>query len=245
MASLAVLLAVAFSCQNGSTAAPETPQSGAVTAPYTPVVILTPGTLLPPASVKVTVQDLVAQPEQYAGEFILVEGLNGGFYKTPECYPWIGPPTEWLLLSRPTEGQDGPRALPRIEVKNAFGGIISSPSGPDGRAVRNTMMKGVAVWGWLRLYEGPVGCQHMNAQGTPIPMETKRVWYVDAAQLQFLESIETARELPPTSWSPLPMPTPTSAALYSPLLTSIPTAALTPIPFPMAAPVSTAVKSPR
>ncbi len=70
---------------------------------------------------------------------------------------------------------------------------MSSPSGADGWAIRDTMLKKVPVWGWVRLYEGPVGCSGTNLEGTPIPLEIQQTWYIEAVQLQFLESIEVNR----------------------------------------------------
>ena len=71
--------------------------------------------------------------------------------------------------------------------------MISDASDPSGYTVRNPLLKQVALWGWVRLYEGPVGCGGTGLQGTPIPMDTQQVWYLDAVQLQYLESIEVKR----------------------------------------------------
>ena len=49
--------------------------------------------------------------------------------------------------------------------------------------------KKAAVWGWWRLYEGPIGCGSFDLQGTPIPMQNQKSWYLDAVKLQWLESI--------------------------------------------------------
>jgi hypothetical protein len=160
---------------------------------YTPIVILPESTDLPTEAALISLEELSAQPEKYADRFVEVHGLNAGVYARPACSPYIGPPTEWLLFAEPTIYKDNVavNAPARIQVKNTFGGIISDPSDPlTGYAVRNTRMKQVAVWGWVRLYEGGVGCIPTDLQGTPIPPPTQRIWYIDAVKLQFLESIE-------------------------------------------------------
>jgi hypothetical protein len=162
---------------------------------YTPIVSLPEGAVLPSQAIVVPVIDLSTHPEQYRDEFVEVNGLNAGYYEKPDCAPYFGPPTEWLLFSELPVYKDNVliNNPARIQVRNTFGGMISSPSDPSGYAVRNTTLKQVAVWGWVRLYEGPVGCGGTDLQGTPIPMDTEQVWYIDAVQLQYLESIEVKR----------------------------------------------------
>jgi hypothetical protein len=159
---------------------------------YTPIVSLPEGTTLPSQAIFVSVTDLSTHPEHYRDEFVEVDGLNAGYYAKPACSPYFGPPTEWLLFSElPVFKDNVPANNPaRIQVKNTFGGMIESPSDPSGYAVRNTLLKQVTVWGWVRLYEGPVGCGATDLQRTPIPMDAQQVWYIDAVQLQYLESIE-------------------------------------------------------
>ena len=56
------------------------------------------------------------------------------------------------------------------------------------------MHKQLAVRGWVRLWEGALGCGYRNAQGTVIPQEpVKRVWYIEAVRAQYMESIEPQR----------------------------------------------------
>lgn len=150
---------------------------------------------MPSQAIVVSVMDLSTHPEQYRDEFVKVNGLNAGYYKKPDCTPYFGPPTEWLLLSEMPVYKDNilTNNPARIQVKNTFGGMTSSPSDLNGYAVRDTMLKQVAVWGWVQLYEGPVGCGANDLQGTPIPVDTQQVWYIDAVQLQYLESIEVKR----------------------------------------------------
>jgi hypothetical protein len=114
-------------------------------------------------------------------------------YAIPGCYPWFGPPPQWVLVSEPIRYKDhvAINSPLSIKVKNTFDGMINDPAGLDGRAIRDTLMKQVKIWGWVRLYEGPMGCGSTGSEGTPIPPETKqKVWYIDAVKLQFLESIE-------------------------------------------------------
>jgi hypothetical protein len=159
---------------------------------YTPIVSLPEGTVLPSQAMVVSVADLSTHPEGYQDKFVKVNGINAGYYAKPACSPYFGPPTEWLLLSELPISKDNimTNNPDRIQVKNNFGGMISSPSDPSGFTVRNPLLKQVAVWGWVRLYEGLVGCGFTDSQGTPVPMDTQRVWYIDAVQLQYLESIE-------------------------------------------------------
>jgi hypothetical protein len=159
---------------------------------YTPIVSLPAGTVLPSQAIVVSVADSSTHSEQYHDKFVEVNGFNAGYYAKPDCSPYFGPPTEWLLLSElPAFKDNVPTNNPaRIQVKNTFGGIIELSSDPSGYTVRNPLLKQVTVWGWVRLYEGPVGCGATDLQGTPIPMEPQQVWYIDAVQLQYLESIE-------------------------------------------------------
>lgn len=162
---------------------------------YTPIVSLPEGTALPSRARVVSITDLSTHPEGYRDEFVEVTGLDGGFYAKPDCSPYFGPPTEWLLLSEVPIYKDNilENNPDRIQVRNTFGGMVSSPSDPSGYTVRNTFLKQAAVWGWVRYYEGPVGCGATDLQGTPMPMDTQQVWYLDAVQLQYLESIEVKR----------------------------------------------------
>jgi hypothetical protein len=148
---------------------------------YTPIVVPLPGMEVPPSAISVSVQELLDQPEEFAGEYVEVQGLYRGPKEQTGCEGEVTSPDEWIL------GSAGGR---RIGVKNRFDGLLDSPSGPDGRAIRNTMMKKIAVWGWVRLYVGPIGCPTTGTDGEPRPMETHRVWYIDAATAQFLESVE-------------------------------------------------------
>jgi hypothetical protein len=165
------------------------------TLPYTPIVSLPEGTVGPTTARLVTIEQVVADPASYADEFVEIHGFNAGYYGKPGCYPYIGPPTTWVLVAAPTTYQNGMPVdhPPRIEIKNTFGGMVDSPSDKYGYAIRNTHMKRVAIWGWVRLYEGGVGCQFQDALGTPAPLEAQKVWYIDAAQLQYLESIDVNR----------------------------------------------------
>jgi hypothetical protein len=127
-----------------------------VTPLYTPIVSLPEGAVLPSQAIVVSVTDLSTHPEQYHDEFVEVDGLNAGYYEKPDCSPYLGPPTEWLLFSELPVYKDNilTNNPARIQVKNTFGGMISSPSDPSGYAIRNTILKQVTVWGWVRLYKG-------------------------------------------------------------------------------------------
>ena len=185
-----VLLAISVSCASGQGGG--LPGSGAVTPVYTPIVMIPAGTAIPSSASLVSIEDLVAHPEQYADKFIEVHGFNASAYAKPACSPWFGPPSEWLLVSAPTVYKENVAVTfpARIEVKNTFGGMISEPSDANGRVMRNTLMKQAIVWGWWRLYEGPIGCGFTNQLGTPNPMQIQQTWYLDAVELQYLESIE-------------------------------------------------------
>jgi hypothetical protein len=150
---------------------------------YTPIVSLPAGTVLPSQAIVVSVTDLSTHPEQYHDKFVEVKGINAGYYQKPACYPYFGPPTEWLLLSElpVSEGTIMINNPDRIEVENDFGGLIELFPKSGGYNARNPLLKQVAVWGWVRLYEGQVGC----GGGANL-----QVWYIDAVQLQYLESIE-------------------------------------------------------
>jgi len=150
---------------------------------YTPIVSLPEGTALPSEAVAVSVTDLSVHPEGYQDKFVKVNGINAGYYQKPACYPYFGPPTEWLLLSELPVYKDNilTNNPDEIEVENTFGGLIEAFPNSNGYNARNPLLKQVAVWGWVRLYEGQVGCGgEANIQ----------VWYIDAVQLQYLESIE-------------------------------------------------------
>ena len=185
-----VLLALSTSCASNGVGG--LPSSGAVTPVYTPIVMIPTGTAIPSSASLVSIEDLVAHPEQYADKFIEVHGFNASVYAKPACYPLFGPPSEWLLVSAPTIYKENVAVTfpARIEVKNTFGGMISQPSDVNGRAMRSTLMKQAIVWGWWRLYEGPIGCGTTNLLGTPNPMQIQQTWYLDAVKLQYLESIE-------------------------------------------------------
>ncbi len=150
------------------------------TAIYTPIIVLPPGTLMPAGVLAVDLADLIQNPERYADKFVEVIGKNGLAYTRPACYPYFGPPTQWLLLA-----DNG-----NIQVRGPSTEAYSSPTGPDGRFVRDIWNKKLAVRAWVRLYEGGVGCGYQNGQGTPEAKDTKRVWYLDAVQAQYLESVE-------------------------------------------------------
>ena len=184
-----VLLAISVSCASGQSG--DLPISKAITPVYTPMVMISEGSTLPSDAALVSIEDLAAHPTQYADQFIEVHGLNAGVYARPACYPRFDQPSEWLLVTGPTTHQNNVTYQPpRIEVKNTFGGMVSDPTDLTGRAIRNTMMKQAVVWGWWRLYDGPLGCGSVNAQGTPIPPPNQQTWYLDAVKLQYLESIE-------------------------------------------------------
>ena len=76
---------------------------------YTPIVILPESTDLPTETTLISLEELSAQPEKYADRFVEVHGLNAGIYARPDCSPYIGPPTEWLLFARaPGSSQRSP-----------------------------------------------------------------------------------------------------------------------------------------
>jgi len=153
---------------------------------YTPIVVTTKGTRLPKAAELVAVQDLIGYPERYADKFVEVHGVHGGLLEVPAIECWIRPPWEWRLDAEPSEAaREHPSG---IDAKNAFGDMLSLISNAEGYTIRNPYGKRVAVWGWWRLYTGPWGCPLKNALGTPEPFQPH--WYLDAVQLQFLESIE-------------------------------------------------------
>jgi hypothetical protein len=183
-----VQLAISTSC----TSIEDHHNSKTVTPEYTPIVMISKGTTLPSDGTLVSIEDLVAQPQKYADQFIEVHGFNSGGIAIPACSPYFGPPSEWALMAAPYISYPGGAAgyePPTIEIKNAFGGIVSGPSDLFGRAIYNVMMKKAAVWGWWRLYEGPIGCESFDLQGTPIPIQNQKSWYLDAMKLQWLESI--------------------------------------------------------
>jgi hypothetical protein len=147
---------------------------------YTPIVAPPLGVELPATAISVSVQEILEQPEAFLGEFVEVQGLYRGAKEILDCEGYVTSPDEWILA---------PVGGPPIGVKNEFDGLLSSPSGPDGRAIRNTMKKKITVWGWVRLYDGPVGCPSTDLNGEPRPVATGQVWYIDAVKAQFLESV--------------------------------------------------------
>ena len=154
--------------------------------PYTPVVSIPEGTTMPTEAKLITIEQFVADPASYLGEFIEIHGYNAGVYQLPQCSPYFGPPTTWVLTAEPhiIENQIQISNPPTIEIKNPFDYIISHTWDENGSMVSNPLNKLVAIWGWVRLYDGIVGCR---------PTDVKKVWYIDVVQLQFLERIEVNR----------------------------------------------------
>jgi hypothetical protein len=182
-----VLLAISTSCASTENHR----YSKNFTPEYTPIVIISAGTTLPSDGTLVSIEDLVAQPQKYADQFIEARGFNAGGLAKPACSPYFGPPSEWALMAAPyIHYPDGAAGYepPMIEIKNAFDGIVGGPSDVYGRAIYNVMMKKAAVWGWWRLYKGPIGCEAF-IQSTPKAMQNQQTWYLDAVNLQWLESI--------------------------------------------------------
>jgi hypothetical protein len=162
---------------------------------YTPVVMVPEGTELPSKGKLVSIAELTAHPQRYADQFIEVHGFNAGSLVVPACWPHYGPIDFWGLMAAPYISYPGGSAgyePAMIEVRNALGGLMSSPSDRDGRELYDVMMKKVAVSGWWQLYKDPIGCGQIDPQGTPIPptMEpNQQTWYLYAVKLQWLESI--------------------------------------------------------
>ena len=178
-----VQLAILTSC---SSAANE--QISTTTTPeYTPIVMIPEGTTMPSDASLVSIEDLVTQPQKYADQFIEVHGFNVGTLEMPACSPYFREPIDWILMAGPYIEYPGGEAgyePPRIEIKNSFNGLVLDPMGQYGS------IKQAAVWGWWRLYDGPIGCGEFDSRGTPIPpTQTTQSWYVDAVKFQWLESI--------------------------------------------------------
>ena len=181
-----VQLAILTSCMS----AEDHRISKTVPPEYTPVVMVSEGTMLPSDWRVVSIEDLAAHPQKYADQFIEVRGFNEGSLVIPACWPYYGPIDNWALAAALTIYHENVAVSypPMIEVKNTFEGAVN-----DWGTIHNTMEKKAAVWGWWRLYEDPIGCGQIDLQGTPIPptsMPNQQSWYLDAVKLQWLESIE-------------------------------------------------------
>lgn len=153
---------------------------------YTPIVMVSEGTTLPSKSTLVSIEDLVMQPQKYADQFIEVHGFNEGGLGIPACSPYFRPPIDWVLSAGPYIHYPGGEAgyePPTIEIKNSFNGLALEPMSQYG------LEKQAVVWGWWRLYDGPIGCGGFDSLGTPIPpTQSIQSWYVDAVKFQWLES---------------------------------------------------------
>jgi hypothetical protein len=163
---------------------------------YTPVTTIPARVRLPRKTEFVSIEDLVANPEKYAGKFIEVHGVNQGTLGVPLVVCWVRPPWEWRVDAGPVIYDDEGNVLeqpPGIDVKNTFGDELQFVANSEGYTIKNPYGKRVAVWGWWRLFKGQWGCPKMDASGNPVPAEPH--WYLDAIQIQFLEKIEVT---PPT-----------------------------------------------
>jgi hypothetical protein len=178
-----VQLAISTGCALGQ--GEGSPISKLFVPAYTPIIMVSEGTKLPSKATLVSIDDLVAQPQKYADQFIEVRGFNAGGFAIPACSPYFGPIDHWGLLATPyTAGYEPPM----IEVKGFYGDMVNDWSVMKGGIMYNTMMKKAAVWGWWKLYEGPIGCWPTDFQGTSTP--NRQSWYLDAVKLQWLESIK-------------------------------------------------------
>jgi hypothetical protein len=139
-----------------------------------------------------TIEDLYYSPGQYLDTFVEIYGINEGTIGRPDCSPWVGPPTQWYLYSELHVYHDNVMTNNplRIEVQNNFDGAIGLQSDACGNTLKNPLEKKVALRGWVRLYNGPVDCVGYHENGTPVPLESKQVWYIEAMELQFLENID-------------------------------------------------------
>jgi hypothetical protein len=167
--------------------------SGATETPlYTPAVSLGDGTAMPDKTQPATVEQLLADPEAYLDQFVEVREVYVGQLERPDCEGYVGSPAEWGVYAYlpDTIGATPYVPLPFIKVHNLFDEAFAFLTDPRGYAVGDPYGKQMAVWGWWSRYEGPVGCTGSNGQGTPQPPDNQVVWYLNAVQLQFLESIE-------------------------------------------------------
>jgi hypothetical protein len=153
----------------------------------------------------VTIDTLVAEPLRYANAFLVVQGLYADGIARPACTPWIGPPIGWSL----SNGQKG-LANHILNIKSAFPDE-AQPVIPDSFYMKEL----ITLHGWLRRYDGPVGCPGFDQQGHSLldQMEQQHVWYFEAVQLDSTASIEWHRPQDPTPTPPPMRPTVTPQQL--------------------------------
>ncbi len=165
-----------------------------VTAGCTPGQLFHSASPTPDPAIAVTIDALVAEPTRYANTLLVIQGYAGPI-ACPACTPWIGPPVTWSLISGP-KSQNMPTQQ-AIEIKSAFPDE-AQPIIPDSFYMKEL----ITLHGWLRRYDGPVGCPGLDAQGQP-----QYRWYFEAVQLDSTASIEWHRPQDPTPTPPPMRPT--------------------------------------
>jgi len=122
----------------------------------------------------VPLEILLADPGKYRDQYIKLQAISYGGYSVPACYPYYGPPTYWRVGLDINSYWDEKSS---IDITTFLGATILDP----------TTRKTVILWAWVRLYEGPLGCPQNDALGTPIPMEIKKIWYLETVHIQPIE----------------------------------------------------------
>ena len=157
----------------------------------------TPGSLIqtepptPDPAFAVTIDALVAEPARYANTLLVIQGYPDAIAR-PACDPWVGPPVTWSMSNE----QQG-SAHRSIEIKSAF------PDGAQPIIPDSFYMKEqITLHGWLRRYDGPIGCPRLDAEG-----QAQYKWYFEAVQLESATSIKWHRPQDPTKIPPPPRPT--------------------------------------
>lgn len=140
----------------------------------------------------VTIDTILADPARYAHAVLNIQGYFAGGIARPTCAGWIGSPTDWRLASALRD-----QALPApliLEIQNAF------PSGVLPTFAPAAYQKQMLLYGRLRLYNGPVGCGRIDAQGNyhydQVPQV--QIWYLEAVQLQSEVPIKWRQPRDPT-----------------------------------------------
>ncbi len=177
--------------------------------PYTAIVVAPPGTSVPAQADPVTIAELLTRPERHVGEYVQVQGYYLGEQTMEMMECWIAPPWQWSLgdgLPQPAPGGLPAKQPPMIDVANLFGDALQMISDEKGNTVRNPYWKEVVVRGWWRRHDKLWGCpETLGLAGIPPH------WYLDAVQLQFLESIEVVR---PQEYEPIRAVEVSGSSLY-------------------------------
>jgi hypothetical protein len=156
-----------------------------VTAGCTPGPLFNSIQPTPDPAFAVTIDALMMEPARYANTFLVIQNVYSEPIARPACSPWIGPPITWAM-------SNGQRS---IEIKSAF------PDGAQPNIDDHFYERPqITLHGWLRRYDGPIGCVAFDQQGRSLldQMEQQQVWYFEAVQLESSAPITWRRPQDPT-----------------------------------------------